>query len=1467
MAERDPIAAKPQLRDSQAPPLDAPPAGLGFCVVGIGASAGGLEACRSFLAAFPAAPGMAFILVQHLDPTHDSLMADLLSSATAMAVVQAEDGMAVRADHVYLIPPGTYLAIGHGRLNLSEPLARHGARLPIDFFLQSLAASVGGSATCVILSGGGADGTVGTRAIKAAGGLVIAQNPSEASHPSMPESAIATGAVDLVLPTSSMAAALLHFANGVGMSAVGTNGLGANWVGPKALSPAAPGGAPPAIGTADVIALLKSLTAHDFTLYKTGTMDRRIARRMSIAGFGAGDTARYMERLRVDEEERQQLANDLLINVTGFFRDPKIFELLASTVIPELVAGADGSIRLWVAGCSSGQETYSLAMLLLERIEAEGAHVKLQIFATDIDAQAVMHAREGVYLGDIEKDVSPARLAKFFTHDEHGYRVSPSLRACVVFAVQDVLSDPPFSKLNMVSCRNLLIYLQPEAQAKIIAIFNFALRTGGFLLLGAAETVTANDRRFEQVSKAARLYKKLGTEVERLPIVAPGTDFMRLRPLAVSAKPKAADLSEVCRKLVLERYAPAAVLVNARLECLYYFGGTDAFLRPAAGPATLDLLAQLPAILRGSVRGAVIRAATADAMIRVEGGRVTRDGLTRRFNVEIQKVPGKDDNFLVCFVSLPAKEPTVSAAAAAAATDAGGRIAALEAELAAAKAELQQAVHGLEQAAEEHNAINEEALSVNEEYQSTNEELLTSKEELQSLNEELTALNSQLQESLERSRMTSTDLRNVLYSTDVPTLFLDEKLNIRFFTPSATLLFHLIPSDVGRKLEDFRGLASDPGLLADAARVLGSGTAAEYEISTEAGTWYLRRIQAYRTYDGVIAGVVMTFNDITERKAAAAALETARLDSEHANLTRSRFLAAASHDLRQPLQTMALINGMLAKTVTESASLKLVGRLDHTMQSITTMLDAMLDINQIEAGVVRADVTTVSVNDLLTRLREKFQDQAAAQGTRLRAVPCSLSIATDAALLEQMLSNLLGNALKYTKAGRVLVGARRAGAMLRIEVWDSGIGIAADQLKNIFEEYHQVDNAARERSLGLGLGLSIVQRLGHLLGHKIAVRSKPGQGSGFSIEVPRAPPAPAVNGAAPAAPQPAARATHTALLVIEDDPDIGQLLNNFLTEEGFTVAVAIDGAAAKALVASGASTPDLILADFNLPGPQTGLAVARDLRITLRQAIPVIIMTGDISTATLRLIADENCMQMNKPMKLTALMATIEGLLAGVAKPPPQPRALPPAGGHRKVYIVDDDPDIRAAMREIFEQAGKAVEDFGDAEGFLAALPAELDDCCLLVDAGLPGISGLQLLQKLAASHIALPAIMITGLGDIGMAVQAMKAGAVDFLEKPVNAGELLACVRRVLDEKQGHQAFEASQRDAIRHIAELTARQREVMDRVLAGQPSKNIAADLGISQRTVENHRASIMAKTGAKSIPALARLAVMAHKTSEA
>lgn len=1425
MVERDQAAALPQDGAAQAP---APVLALeGHCVIGVGASAGGLETCRLFLAGLPANPPITLIIVQHLDPTHESLMAELLTSYTTMPVVQAQDRMVVELGRIYVIPPGVLLALAHGRLRLSEPLARHGIRLPFDFLLQSIAATYGASAACVILSGCGTDGTIGAQTIKSVGGLVIAQEPKEAIHSGMPESAIATGAVDLVLPAADIGAALVKFASDLGSKIT--------------------------FGTAEIIALLKAMTPHDFTLYKTGTLDRRIARRMSLAGLDPGASTLYLERLRHDEAERLKLADDLLINVTSFFRDPTIFEMLANSTIPDMVENAQDTVRLWVAGCSTGEETYSLAMLLLEQIASQKPHLKLQIFATDIDAQAVMVAREGVYPASIEHDVSAKRLARFFVHDGPGYRVSPVLRGCVVFAVQDILSDPPFSKLNMVSCRNLLIYLRPEAQARIIAVFNFALRPGGFLLLGTAETISATDQRFQQVSREARLYCKLGnTGADHLPSGTSGADFIQLRLKSPAARAKPDDVGEICRKLVLERYAPAAVMVNARLECLYRFGPIAQFLRTPSGPVTHDLLAQLPPSLRSRMRDAVMQVAATQSVIRFSGGRIVQDGQTRTFDVEIQPVPDDPDKFLACFLNQQTFEPPALSSLPSTETNRSARITELETELTATKAELEQAVRGLESAAEEHNAMNEEALSVNEEYQSTNEELLTSKEELQSLNEELTALNGQLQEALERSRMTSTDLRNVLYSTDVPTLFLDTKLNIRFFTPSATLLFHIIPSDIGRKLEDFRSLAADPSLLTDASDVLETAGYAISEIETATGIWYERRLQPYRTHEGAVAGVVLTFTDITDRKRADRALQAARQESERANLAKSRFLAAASHDLRQPLQTMSLINGMLAKTVTDPASKTLVGKLDNTMHSITMMLNAMLDINQIEAGIVRTDIVNIKLSEVLTPLYERFKDSAAAQGTDLRIVPCGLSITTDPALLDQMLTNLVANALKFTVSGRVLIGCRRQAETARIEVWDTGIGIAANQLQYIFDEYHQIDNAARLQSRGLGLGLSIVQRLGRLLGHKIAVRSVPSMGSVFSIEIPLAA-GPTIS-AKLKTPRPAPAPSHAHVLIIEDDPDISQLLKQFLTDEGLIVALAQDGTTATALVRDGIIDPDLILADYNLTNSATGLEIAKELRVHLNRKVPVIIITGDISSQTLRLIANQDCLQINKPMKMASLLEAIQRLLD-------VPKEIG-ATARPTIHVIDDDLNIRTEMSSVFKTADMNVVTYPDAEQFITVIATLSNDDCLLVDAGLPGLSGLQLLEKLRAEDIKVPAIIITGRGDIPMAVQAMKAGAADFLEKPVSAHDLLACVRRVLTQNFSQKATDDRRQDAAKQIAGLTARQREIMTRVLAGQPSKNIAADLGISQRTVENHRATIMLKTGAKSIPALVRLAVSAE-----
>jgi two-component system, chemotaxis family, CheB/CheR fusion protein len=1430
-------------------------------VVGIGASAGGLDAVSKLVDVLPADSGMAFILVQHLDPTHESMMAELLAAHTSMTVQQATDGMLVECDHLYIIPPGTYLTVDNGALRLSEPQDRHGARMPFDFLLHSLADEYGARVICVILSGTGDDGSAGLKAVKAQGGLVIAQNPKEAGYDGMPRSAIATGSVDFVLPVAEIPDALVKY----GSRKAGTtpkSGLGAQ----NKVKDRLP----------EIIELLRKKTRHDFRLYKQGTLIRRIERRMAMAGVEPRNMDRYIKTLQSDGPELDLLAKDLLINVTSFFRDPKVFDTLARTIVPELVRSADPDhpVRIWIAGCSTGEETYSLAMLFREEIAAANPNIKLQVFASDVDPDAVATAREGLYPEGIEAEVSPERLARFFTKEDHGYKILPELRSTVVFTIQDVLADPPFSRLDLVSCRNLLIYLGPEAQANVISAFHFALRDGGILLLGSAETVGNSEGRFEEISKPARLFRHIGrSRPGDLDFLVGNAGGMRVPvyPGPNLSPSRQSTYVELCRRLAVETYAPTMVLINSKQECLYSLGATNRYLEVAPGHPTHDLLAMAPRGMRIKLRAGIQQADQKNELVVVTGGRINHKGYSVSFNIEVQPILNDGERlFLVAFIDKPEQEHDQKQAHAFTPHDVP-RVAALEQELEATRSELQNAIRSLELSSEDQKAINEEALSVNEEYQSTNEELLTSKEELQSLNEELTALNSQLQETLERQRTTSNDLQNVLYSTDVATLFLDTDLNIRFFTPSTKSLFRIIPSDVGRPLADLNSLAADHALAADARTVLRNPIPIEREIETPDGMWFIRRILPYRTKDKGVEGVVITFTDITERKRVGKALEESRQQAELANVAKSRFLAAASHDLRQPLQALSLTRNVLAKKIkdgkTEEA-LELVARLDRTTDAMSDMLNTLLDINQIEAGTIHAKKSDFPVEDMLDRLRGEFAYQAEELGLELRVVSCGLTIHSDARLLEQMTRNLLANALKYTKRGRVLLGCRRRGDVLSIEIWDTGIGIPEKDLHSIFEEYHQLDNAARERSRGLGLGLSIVQQLGKLLGHRVHVRSRSGRGSVFAIDVTI----------------PLTGVVHQVeydqdgvddvmldgvpqsglILIVEDDHEVRKLLALFLEEDGYRAISASDGVEALKLVKREAIRPDLILSDYNLPGGLNGLQVIAKLRETLHHEIPALILTGDISTATLRDIAQQNCVQLNKPMKLNELMSIIHRLLAKLHVPPnthisdtvrPESSLEPSI-----IFIVDDDVQVRDGMRAVLEDDGRIVKAYASSEDFLKTYyPGQ--GACLLLDAYLPGMNGLDLLRQLRGAGDLLPAIMITGNSDVPMAVQAMKAGASDFIEKPASTDELIASVQRALEQSRDSSKLRAWRQTASNYIGRLTARERDIMEMVLAGQPSKNIAADLGISQRTVENHRASIMKKTGAKSLPELARLALAA------
>jgi len=1581
-------------------------------VVCLGASAGGLETFRRFFRAMPAGNGMAFVLIQHLDPHHPGLMAELLATATPMPVIQVSNRTVLRPETLHVIPPGSYLALKEGFLWLSEPPERQGIRLPFDFFLRSLALDYGKRAICCVLSGTGTDGSLGLKAIKEAGGLVVAQDPDEAAFNGMPASALLTGCVDLVLPVEQMPAALLRYSRHHYLQVDDPEPAPAD----RAPRPSAP--LPLADELTPILTLLRDHNGYDFSLYKRGTLQRRIERRMALAE--TGEPRSYLELLRQTPEERELLAKDLLINVTHFFRDPAAFAVLESELLPRLIERTQPGrpLRVWVAGCSSGEEPYSIAILLLEALATAKRTLKLQVFASDLDAEAVATARIGRYPETIAADVTPARLARYFAKEDQSYRVLPELRNVVVFTVHDLLSDPPFSRLDLVVCRNLLIYLGNEAQQRVLRLFHFALRDDGILFLGGSESIGALEDRFEPINKKQRLYRRVGRErmadldfplgIGPLGIGPLGLDEGAYRFLprpGPSPSPRPGNPGDLARRALLERFAPPSVLVNRHFECLYFSGPTDRFLQLAEGEPNGDLLALARPGLRSRLRAALQRAGHEQTEVTISKVPLHRaddradDGATVTLVVQPVATDG-EPLYLVSFIDeSPGESAIVAPIAGSGAGTADGtgddaRLSELERELEATREELSSATQNLELASEEQKAFYEEAMSVHEEFQSTNEELEISKEELQSLNEELTALNGQLQEMVEQQRAMANDLQNILNSADIATVFLDRQLNIRFFTPAARSLFRIIATDIGRPLADLVRRFDDPELLEHARAVLTSLVPQRREVCTESGSWQIRRILPYLTGDNRIEGVVLTFADISEIKLAqrqadqaraysnriidtirqplvvldqdlrvvsaspaffrffrcdaedtlgrrlnlpdddgankaelaallgrikegrlpvelaelelavpglgpchllldiqeivneavgerkyllsiddvtqaktnALALEAARLQAEQANLAKSRFLAAASHDLRQPLQALVMLTGLLPRAEQQDPQTRtLIRRFEENLDVMSGILDTLLDINQLEAGVVRRQVSDFPVDLVLDALDQEFSLQARSRGLGWRVVQCRCQVRSDPALLKQMLRNLISNALKYTRSGKVLLGCRRAGRSLRIEVLDTGIGIADTEQKMIFKEFYQIDNPARERHRGLGLGLAIVERLGDLLGHPIMVQSSPGRGSCFSLSLPLVG-GQMLQAVVPAAPARARLVTGNGetVLVVEDDPAVRQALAQLLERHGYRPLTAAAGRPALELARQ--QPPAIVIADYSLPEGMNGLQVIRHLRHD-RPQLPALVLTGDISSEVTRAIAEYGCERLMKPAKVRDLLASIRRNLAAAPAPAPAPAhtAVPPlaSASAATIFLIDDEPAVRQGIAQHLRALGYGVEAFDSGEAFLAtATPGRSG--CLVVDARLPGISGVALLERLKAEGYRLPSIMISGYADLPLAIEAMKAGSSDFIEKPMRIADLQAAIERALAPHPAQSPLDGPSAEALAAINRLTPRQRQILELVLAGIPNKNIARELGLSPRTVENHRAAIMRQTGSKSLAELVRLALAAGKT---
>ena len=958
-AKATPAAATPanpsplEAADTSAPaPSSAAPPG--FPIVGIGASAGGLAAFEAFFSGMPAAtdPGMAFVLVQHLAPDHESILAALIQRYTRMKVFEVEDGMVVQVNCAYIIPPNRDMAFLNGTLQLLQPAAPRGQRLPIDFLFRSLAQDQHERAIGIVLSGTGSDGTLGVRAIKGDGGMVMAQHPASCEFDGMPRSSLATGLVDFELAPAEMPAQLMAYV---------AHAFG------KPPLPDTDSGKATVLHTENalkkIFMLLRGQTGHDFSQYKPSTLHRRIERRMAVHQIELID--RYVKFLQQTPGEVEALFRDFLIGVTNFFRDPDAFELLATQVIPKLFDGkpAGSMVRVWVAGCSTGEEAYSIAILLQERLEVLKAAYKLQVFASDVDSRAIAIARTALYPASIAVDITPERLARFFTLEPDGnaYRVHKGIRDLLVFSEHDVIKDPPFSKLDLVSCRNLLIYMGADLQKKLISLFHYALAPGGMLFLGTSETVGEFADLFAVLDRKSKLYRRkedfqgahraaLGRFLAHAPagmghgaggaMGSGGTaDTWYRAGGGKSGAGMKLSLRELTEQTLLQQVAPVGALVNGHGDILYLHGRTGMYLEPAPGDAGINnILKMAREGLKRDLTSALHKAASSRERVTTLGLQVKTNGHFTAVNLTVCPVkqgptqPLESPLYMVILVEAPAphteagllsakpggtanpgakagakagaKSGTTAGttsgatAGAAGAPGANAQIAELTEQLRAKEEHVHAANEELETSNEELKSSNEEMQSINEELQSTNEELETSKEELQSINEEMTTVNSELQTKVADLSRANNDMNNLLAGTGIGTVFIDHDLRILRFTPSATLIINLILSDVGRPVSHIvSNLVGYGSLVEDARAVLKTLQPKEVTVQTQAGKFYTMRILPYRTLDNVIEGAVITFVEISEMVRTRDALRQANELVRLAVVVRDSFDAITVQDL------------------------------------------------------------------------------------------------------------------------------------------------------------------------------------------------------------------------------------------------------------------------------------------------------------------------------------------------------------------------------------------------------------------------------------------------------------------------------------------------------------------------------------------------------------------------------------------
>lgn len=1322
---------------------------------------------------------MAFVVILHLSPDHVSTLPEMFQRCTTMRVVAATDGAKVEANCVYVIPPGKLLSAAEGGLRLSDAENPVGRRTAVDIFFRALADTHGASAVAIVLSGADSDGAIGIKRIKEHGGLTIAQDPDEAEHSSMPRSAIATGMVDWVLQVKEMPARLLAYrARGKALRLPAEDG-------PQPAKFATPAPDEAEVALRDILAFLHTRTACDFSYYKRATILRRIARRMQVNGID--DLPGYLVHLRTHTGEAVALLHDLLISVTNFFRDREAFDALAS-VIPELFRGKvpGDTVRVWVAACATGEEAYSVAMLLCEYARELEAPPQLQVFATDLDDEVIRRSREGFYPDTITTDVSGERLRRFFVHESAGFRVRREVREIVLFAPHDLLKDSPFSRLDLICCRNLLIYLNRDAQKRAMEVFHFALRPGGRLFLGSSETVEDGSTLFDVTDKKHRIYVQrpgprkalkipagLSTVARALELqersrerpVVPRLNGEAGGPEAGEGRPElplvsGVSASELHYHLV-ERLSPPSILVNVDQEIVHVSESASRFLHYSPGEPTRNLLRAVHASLRMELRAALYAAVQTQQPATAHG--VTFEVGDEREVIDLLVSPlealGREF-LLVVFTAKPDAEVVAAEVSKSAQTDHVAQR--LEHALETTKMQLRETIEQSEASTEELKASNEELQAMNEELRSATEELETSREELDSINEELTAVNHELTTKVDQLGHANSDLQNLMSATEIATIFLDSELRIMRFTPSAKGLFNFISTDLGRPLSDLSRKIEYPEIVSDAEQALAHLTSSQREVSA-GERCFLSRTLPYRTTDDRIAGVVLTFTDITKRKQAEAstarlaaivesstdaivgkdlrgivtswnsgaelifgytsaemigqpvarlipaerqaeeveilrkigagetiksfetirvrkdgtkvpisvtispikdasgkiiggskiardiseskknetALREAKNAAETANQSKDRFLAVLSHELRTPLTPVL----MVASALEHDPDLRPQVREDIVMikrnvELETKLIDDLLDLSRITSGKVELKSEAVDLNATVRQVCAICQSQVADQQVQLRVdlKEDVAVISADPARLQQVLWNVLKNAIKFTPAqGTVLVRtARISPDRCEVRVQDSGIGIPPDMLPRIFNAFEQGDAHITRQFGGLGLGLAISRALVELHGGTIRAESQgEGRGATFIVELPGQPPAAALEVPGPTEALPGV--TPLRLLLVEDHADTARTLARMLKAKGFAVVAA--GDVASAIAAAERENFDVLVSDLGLPDGD-GYEVMRAVRA--RRLVPGIAMSGYGMEEDMRRTAEAGFTEhLVKPVSVALLIAAI----------------------------------------------------------------------------------------------------------------------------------------------------------------------------------------------------------------------------------